>query len=75
MSFNSLPNDEILALSKLKVFADNNLHRVQLMEFLFNRIENIMGKGENAGNQHFLLFPICFQNASSLRLLKVGIVW
>ena len=23
--------------------------------------ENIMGKGENAGNQHFLLFPQCFQ--------------
>ena len=22
--------------------------------------ENIMGKGENAGNQHFLLFPQCF---------------
>ena len=22
--------------------------------------ENILGKGENAGNQHFLLFPKCF---------------
>ena len=22
--------------------------------------ENIMGKGENAGNQHFLFFPQCF---------------
>ena len=22
--------------------------------------QNIMGKGENAGNQHFLLFPPCF---------------
>ena len=22
--------------------------------------ENNMGKGENAGNQHFLLFPQCF---------------
>ena len=22
--------------------------------------ENIIGKGENAGNQHFLLFPHCF---------------
>ena len=22
--------------------------------------ENIMGKGENAGNQHFLLFPVMF---------------
>ena len=24
------------------------------------RIENIVRKGENAGNQHFLLFPQCF---------------
>ena len=23
--------------------------------------ENIVGKEENAGNQHFLLFPQCFQ--------------
>ena len=26
--------------------------------------ENIMGKGENAGNQHFLPFPQCFLNLS-----------
>ena len=25
-----------------------------------NHFENIVGKGENAGNQHFLLFPQCF---------------
>ena len=24
--------------------------------------ENIVGKEENAGNQHFLLFPQCFQS-------------
>ena len=24
------------------------------------RSENIVGKGENAGDQHFLLFPQCF---------------
>ena len=29
--------------------------------------ENIMGKGENAGYQHFLLFPQCFQKASYSR--------
>ena len=23
-------------------------------------LENIVGKGENAANQHFLLFPQCF---------------
>ena len=25
-----------------------------------DRVENIVGKGENAGYQHFLLFPQCF---------------
>ena len=38
-------------------------------------VENIVGKGENAGNQHFLLFPQCFQKASFPGSLKVGIVW
>ena len=37
----------------------------------FDRLENIVGKGENAGYQHFLLFPLCFQKASLLEL----IVW
>ena len=31
-----------------------------------------MGKGENAGYQHFLLFPQCFQKASFSGLLKSG---
>ena len=42
---------------------------------LCNRAENIVGKGENAGYQHFLLFPHCFQKLSISVLLKVGIVW
>ena len=25
-------------------------------------VENVVGKGENAGDQHFLLFPQCFQS-------------
>ena len=29
--------------------------------FLKNLFKNIMGKGETAGNQHFLLFPHCFK--------------
>ena len=28
--------------------------------FVIEAFENIVGKGENAGNQHFLLFPQCF---------------
>ena len=37
--------------------------------------ENIAGKEENAGYQHFLLLPQCFQMASFSGSLKVGIVW
>ena len=29
-----------------------------------------MGKGVNAGNQHFLLFPHCFQKASLSGFVK-----
>ena len=33
----------------------------RLLKTLTKRpFENILGKGENAGNQHFLLFPECF---------------
>ena len=32
---------------------------------LYVRVENIVEKGKNAGYQHFLLFPECFQKASS----------
>ena len=45
------------------------------MKFALRRVENIVEKGENAGNQHFLLFPQCFQKASFSGSLRVGIVW
>ena len=32
-------------------------------DFCLDRVENIVDKGENAGYQHFLLFPQCFQEA------------
>ena len=31
-----------------------------LTTLIKKHFENIVGKGENAGNQHFLLFPQCF---------------
>ena len=48
--------------------------------FLFDRLENIVGKEENAGYEHVLLFPKCFQKDSSSGSLKKGekkkgIVW
>ena len=31
---------------------------------VYDRRENIVGKGENAGYQHFLLLPVCLEKAS-----------
>ena len=39
------------------------------------RKKNIVGKGENADNQHFLLFPQCFQKALSPGASKVVSAW
>ena len=64
--FNALPNDQILDLSKLKAFAGDNLGVYQKLKFALGRVENIVGKGEHAGNHDFLLFPQCLQKASSL---------
>ena len=35
----------------------------KMMIYVFDRREKITGKGENAGYQHFLLFPQCFLKA------------
>ena len=74
--FNSLPNDTILNQSKIfKVVADEKIKVTQRLKFVLGRIENIVGKGENAGYQHFLLFPQIFQKLSFPEVLKVGILW
>ena len=44
---------------ELKAFADDKLKVFQIMIFAFDGVENIVRKGENAGYQHFLLFPQC----------------
>ena len=42
---------------------------------VFYMVENIVEKEENAGYQHFLLFPQCFQKPTPWRPLKFGIMW
>ena len=68
----SLPNDKILDLSKLKSVADSDSNVSNMAKFVFDRVEKIVGKGENAGYQHFVLFPHCFQQPSSFRVHKLG---
>ena len=59
-TFNSLPSGILSDWSKLKAFADHNLYVAQMMIYVFDRIENIVGKGENAGFQNMLiLLPQC----------------
>ena len=53
INISPLPDDKILALSKLKAFADNNFSVVQMAQTFLHRIENGVGKGEKAGYQHF----------------------
>ena len=54
---NLLPNDKILEWSKLNVTKQLKLGK--------GRIEIIVGQRKNAGYQHFVLFPKCFQKAIS----------
>ena len=54
---------------KFKAFADI-LNVVKMAKFVFDVADNIAGKGENAGYQHFLLFPQSFQKDYILRVVK-----
>ena len=55
--FNPLPHEKNLDWSKLKVFTDDKIKATEKLKFVLGRVENTVGKGENAGYQHFLLFP------------------
>ena len=72
---NSLPNKKVLDWSKCKAFADDKMNVTIKFKFVLGWVENIVGKGENAGYQHFLLFLQCFQKASFAGLLEDGIGW
>ena len=54
---NSVPHGMILDWSKLKEFAEDKIYVTEKLKYALGRVENITGKGENAGYQHFLLFP------------------
>ena len=56
---------QILDSSKLKEFADNNFKFDENGSKLSKRVENIVGKGEIARYEQFLLFPQCFKRMIS----------
>ena len=64
--FDPLPDNKSLALSNLKAFSHNGFIVAWMAQFLSNRVENIVQKGENAG------FPQHFQNLfSSSPVVKI----
>ena len=74
LSLDSLPKDKILDWSKQIEFADEKVIEAQQLNFCIGSIENIVGKGKNAGLQHFPHFPECFQRASFSMSLEDGVV-
>ena len=54
--------------SKLKVSAEDKINVIEKLKFVLERIEDSVGKGENAGYQHFLLFPQCLEKDSCFKV-------
>ena len=74
-----LPNDKILDWSKFKAFIDDKINVTEKLKFVLGRMENIEGKGENAGlpvfspfsrNNVFKCVQRVFKN-NQFQLLKI----
>ena len=65
VTFNPFPKRQIFDSSKLKEFADDNFKFDRNGRKFFKWLENIVGKGEIARYEQFLLFPQCFQKISN----------
>ena len=68
--FNPLPNKNILDLSKFKAFADDKINVTRKLKFALVRVENIVGKAENAGYLVTSIFS--FPHNVFKRLLSQG---
>ena len=51
---NPVPDDKILDWSKLKSFANDEINVTEKLKFVLERVENIVGKGKNAGQLIFI---------------------
>ena len=53
---NSTADNKLLDKTKLKAFSGDKFIAAKMLMFRFDRVENTVGKVENAGHQHFLVF-------------------
>ena len=51
-----LADNEILAFSKIKAFADDKLNVIQNIKFVCQRVENVLGKREECWLPRFFSF-------------------
>ena len=71
--FNSLQNNKILHQSKLKTFADDKLNVTQMIITVFDRVENIVGKGEVVCTSKFSFSNYVFKRLLSQTRQKVSL--
>ena len=72
---NPLTDNKILDQTKLKAFADNKLNVTNMIIFVFDRVENILGKGEIACTSNFSFSHNVFKRLLFPDASKGVIVW
>ena len=70
-----MTNFRLFQTDKLKEFADDDFKLNKNGRKLSQQVENIVGKGEIARYERFLLFPKCFQKACFPEASKGVTVW
>ena len=70
---NQLPDDKLLDWSKLKAFADDKLNVTKMIISVFDRVENIVGKGEIACTSNFSFSHNVFKRLLSQRRQKMSL--
>ena len=71
--FNPFPHDKILDQTKLKAFADDKLNVTKMIISVFDRVENIAGKGEIACISNFSFSHNVLKRLLSQRRQKVSL--
>ena len=70
---NPFPLNTVLDQTKLKAFADDNLNVTKMIISVFDRVENIVGKGEIACTSNFSFSHNVFKRHLSQRHQKVSL--
>ena len=65
-----LPKDTILGMSKFKANADDKFGLAEIIRFVFERVENIVGKRRKCWLPAFSPFPTMFSKGFLPRAIK-----